>query len=224
MGMIKWLLLTPIWALLLFNVFAYGSIISYRALAPHRTAFMRMRQNELPNSRPVRYQWVAYENISVNLKKALIASEDANFADHSGFDWRGIQNAIKRNEKTGKIRAGGSTISQQLAKNLFLNENRSYIRKAEEAVLTAMIEATTNKDRIYALYLNVIEWGEGIYGAQAAAQYFYHTNASQLTAVQAAQMAARVTKPLYYIKNPSDPSLRNKTNIILHRMGSAELP
>ena len=119
------------------------------------------------------YRWVPYDQISVNLKKALIASEDANFAEHSGFDWNGIKYAMKRNKQSGEVKAGGSTISQQLAKNLFLNESRSYIRKGEEAAITAMMEAVTDKDRIFELYLNSIEWHYGVFGAEAASQYFY---------------------------------------------------
>ena len=188
---------------------------------------MSLRMEEFAQTHPdvkLNYQWVAYDKISVNLKKALIASEDANFAEHDGFDWNGIKNAMKRNERGGKIQAGGSTISQQLAKNLFLNENRSYFRKAEEAAITAMLEATTDKDRIYTLYLNVIEWGYGIFGAQAASRYFYRQPAVSLSKVQAAQLAARVPKPLFYIQHPNDKGLRKKTNIILRRMGSATLP
>lgn len=227
MNALKWLLALPVAALLLFNVFVYGNIISFRALAPNDTSFMRIRMSQLADSRPdvrLNYQWVRYDDISVNLKKALIASEDANFAEHGGFDWNGIRNAIKRNEKSGKVRAGGSTISQQLAKNLFLSEQRSYWRKAEEAAITAMLEATTDKDRIYELYLNVIEWGYGLYGAEAAAQYFYRKPAAALSKTQAAQMAARVPAPLRYADNPNDRRLRNKTNIILRRMGTAALP
>ena len=132
MKTLKWLIAAPILAFILFNVYAYGSIISYRALAPHHTAFMNMRMSEIAQEKPqvaLSYQWVPYHQISENLKKALIASEDANFAEHDGFDWNGIKNAIKKNEKSGKIKAGGSTISQQLAKNLFLNESRSYWRR-----------------------------------------------------------------------------------------------
>lgn len=223
----QWLLAAPLAILLLFNVYAYGQIISYRALAPHRTAFMNMRMAELSDSRPniaLDYRWVDYSQISVNLKKALIASEDATFAEHGGFDWNGIKNAIVRNTRSDSVRAGGSTISQQLAKNLFLNENRSYLRKIEEAIITAMLEATTDKDRIYELYLNVIEWGYGLYGAEAAAQRWFKIPATQLNKVQAAQLAARVPRPLYYAENPRDAALRRKTNIILRRMGSAELP
>ena len=227
MKTLKWLIAAPVLAFILFNVYAYGNIISYRALAPHRTSFMNMRMAEIAEEKPqvaLNYQWVPYHQISENLKKALIASEDANFAEHDGFDWNGIKNAMQRNERSGKIRAGGSTISQQLAKNLFLNESRSYFRKAEEAVLTSMLEATTDKDRLYELYLNVIEWGYGIYGAEAAAQHWHRKSAAELTKAQAAELAARVPRPLYYADHPRDAALKRKTNIILRRMGSAELP
>lgn len=227
MNWIKYLVAAPLACIVLFNVWAYGNILSYRAIAPYRTSFMSMRMNELAAEKPdvaLDYRWVPYPQISVNLKKALIASEDAGFAEHSGFDWNGIKNAMQRNERSGKIRAGGSTISQQLAKNLFLNESRSYFRKAEEAVLTSMLEATTDKDRLYELYLNVIEWGYGIYGAEAAAQHWYRKSAAELTKAQAAELAARVPRPLYYADHPRDAALKRKTNIILRRMGSAELP
>ena len=227
MNWIKYLVAAPLACIVLFNVWAYGNILSYRAIAPYRTSFMSMRMDELAAEKPdvaLDYRWVPYTQISVNLKKALIASEDAGFAEHSGFDWNGIKNAMQRNERSGKIRAGGSTISQQLAKNLFLNESRSYFRKAEEAVLTSMLEATTDKDRLYELYLNVIEWGYGIYGAEAAAQHWHRKSAAELTKAQAAELAARVPRPLYYADHPSDAALKRKTNIILRRMGSAELP
>ena len=227
MNWIKYLVAAPLACIVLFNVWAYGNILSYRAIAPYRTSFMSMRMDELAAEKPdvaLDYRWVPYTQISVNLKKALIASEDAGFAEHSGFDWNGIKNAIQRNERSGKIRAGGSTISQQLAKNLFLNESRSYFRKAEEAVLTSMLEATTDKDRLYELYLNVIEWGYGIYGAEAAAQHWHRKSAAELTKAQAAELAARVPRPLYYADHPRDAALKRKTNIILRRMGSAELP
>ena len=227
MNWIKYLVAAPLACIVLFNVWAYGNILSYRAIAPYRTSFMSMRMDELAAEKPdvaLDYRWVPYPQISVNLKKALIASEDAGFAEHSGFDWNGIKNAMQRNERSDKIRAGGSTISQQLAKNLFLNESRSYFRKAEEAVLTSMLEATTDKDRLYELYLNVIEWGYGIYGAEAAAQHWHRKSAAELTKAQAAELAARVPRPLYYADHPRDAALKRKTNIILRRMGSAELP
>ncbi|MDO4696003.1 MAG: monofunctional biosynthetic peptidoglycan transglycosylase [Neisseria sp.] len=227
MKLLKWLMAVPLGAFILFNVYIYGNILTYRAVAPHQSAFMSMRMAQYAGDGRnivLDYRWVPYQHISTHLKKALIASEDAAFAGHGGFDWNGIRNAIKHNRKSGKIRAGGSTISQQLSKNLFLNESRSYWRKAEEAAITAMLEATTDKDRIFELYLNTIEWGHGIFGAEAASRHFYNKSAKQLSRQQAAKLAARVPAPLFYADNPKSRRLYNKTNIILRRMGSAELP
>lgn len=224
---VKWLIALPIGAFVFFNAYVYGNIITYRGVAPSKTAFMSMRMAQFRNEgrdAVLDYRWVPYDRISVNLKKALIASEDAKFAEHSGFDWSGIQYAIKRNKESGEVKAGGSTISQQLAKNLFLNESRSYIRKGEEAAITAMMEAVTDKDRIFELYLNSIEWHYGVFGAEAASQFFYRKPASDLTKQQAAKLAARVPAPLFYADNPKSKRMRNKANIILRRMGSAELP
>ena len=225
--MLKWLLALPFAVFILFNAYVYGNILTYRALAPHHTSFMNMRMSQFTDEgRAVEldYRWVPYNQISVNLKKSLIASEDAGFAEHAGFDWNGIRNALRRNERSGTIRAGGSTISQQLSKNLFLNESKSYIRKAEEAAITSMMEAIMDKDRIFEIYLNVIEWGYGIYGAEAASQHFYRIPASALNKPQAALLTARVPAPLFFIDNPKSPKLRGKANIVLRRMGSAELP
>ncbi|PSJ79306.1 monofunctional biosynthetic peptidoglycan transglycosylase [Neisseria iguanae] len=224
---LKWLMALPVAAFILFNAYVYGNIITYRAVAPHKSAFMSMRMSQFHEegrSAMLDYRWVPYDRISTNLKKALIASEDAKFAAHDGFDWNGIQNAIRHNQKSGEVKAGGSTISQQLAKNLFLNDSRSYIRKAEEAAITAMMEAVTDKDRIFELYLNIIEWHYGVFGAEAASQHFYKKPAVELTKQQAAKLAARVPAPLFYADNPKSKRLRGKTNIILRRMGSAELP
>lgn len=213
MKYIVYLLLLPVFALLTFNMYAYGSIIGLRVLAPADTAFMRNRMAQLADSKPevkLDYRWVDYEHISPHLKKALIASEDAHFAKHQGFDLAGIRAAAERNRQNGEIRAGGSTISQQLAKNLFLNEQRSYWRKAEEAAITAMLESATDKRRIYTLYLNSIEWGYGIYGAEAAAQHFYGIPAARLDRRQAAQLAARVSAPCATPTAPTMPACNAK--------------
>ena len=225
--MIKWLIALPFAAFILFNAYVYGNILTYRAVAPHHSAFMSMRMSQFNSEGSdvtLDYRWVPYNQISVNLKKALIASEDAGFAEHSGFDWRGMRNAFRQNEKRGEVRSGGSTISQQLSKNLFLNEGRNYLRKAEEAAITAMMEAVTDKDRIFELYLNVIEWGYGIYGAEAASQHFFNKPAANLSRQQAALLTARVPAPLFYADNPKSPRMRAKANIVLRRMRSAELP
>lgn len=211
----------PIFIILGLNIAAFGSILFYRAFYPHKTVFMHART---PDNIPLQYQPVAYENISIHLKKAIIAAEDAKFAQHSGFDWQGIQAAAKKNKKTGQIKAGGSTISQQTAKNLFLIPNRSFIRKGEEAVITAMLEATADKERILALYLNIIEWGEGLFGAEAAAQYYYKKSAANLTQHEAAQLASMPTRPVYYQQHLDNKRLKNKTKIIKKRMQNATLP
>lgn len=219
--------MAPLVLFILFNVYALGSIISWRSFAPNSTAFMRHQMKMLQAENPElerQYDWVPYNKISTNLKKSLVASEDANFVRHDGFDWKGIQVAMKKNQKTGKISAGGSTISQQLSKNLFLWEGKNYLRKGEEAILTMMLETNMSKERIFELYLNVIEWGNGVYGAQAASQYHYGVNADKLSPFQAARMASMVTRPRYYDDFPKDKSLAIKTNIILKRLGSAEIP
>lgn len=220
-----YLLALPLVLVILFNVYALGSIQYWRAFAPESTAFMVSRMSAIAVSdSELQYKWVPYSDISTNLKRALIASEDAKFTSHEGFDWQGIEDAMKKNERTGKIAAGGSTISQQLAKNLFLWEARSYIRKIEETAITFMLEGNVSKQRIFEIYLNVIEWGNGVYGAEAASQYYYGKKANQLTTFQAARLAAMVTKPRYYDDNPKDRGLSRKTNIILARMGQAQIP
>ena len=208
---------------LVFQCYAYGSILFWRAFAPESTSFMRTRALQYSDE-PVKYDWVSYGNISNNLKQAVIASEDAAFTNHDGFDWRGIEIAMKRNQRAGEIKAGGSTISQQLAKNLFLWEGKSYVRKAEEAAITLMMEATTDKERIFEIYLNVIEWGPNVFGAEAAAQHHFDKSADKLTKQQAAKLAAMIPRPRYFSENPKDRNLRGKTNIILRRMGASALP
>jgi len=172
----------------------------------------------------LRHQWVSYAKISNNLKRALISAEDAKFIDHEGFDWEGIQKAYEKNLKKGKIVAGGSTISQQLAKNLFLSTKRTPWRKAEEAVITLMLEAVMDKRRIFEIYLNVIEWGNGVFGAEAAARHYYRISAAQLSAEQSARLAAMVPNPRYYDTHREARGLLRKTEIILGRMNDAEIP
>jgi monofunctional biosynthetic peptidoglycan transglycosylase len=158
------------------------------------------------------------------LKHALIAAEDARFLEHEGFDWEGIQQAYEKNLQKGKVVAGGSTISQQLAKNLFLSGTRTPWRKAEEAVITLMLEHMMDKRRILEIYLNIIEWGNGIFGAEAAARHYYDVSASALSMEQAARLAAMVPKPRFYDRNRNTPWLNRKTGIILERMNAVEAP
>jgi monofunctional biosynthetic peptidoglycan transglycosylase len=188
---------------------------------------MEIRLAELRQKNPqaqLKQQWVPYERISPHLKRAIIAAEDAKFVDHEGFDWEGMQKAIEKNQKRGRTVAGGSTISQQLAKNLFLTPTKSYVRKVEEAIITLMLEGLWSKRRIFEVYLNVIEWGNGVFGAEAAARHYYNTSAAQLGPEQAARLAGMVPNPRYYDRNRSAPGLGRKAAIILGRMPGAEVP
>ena len=199
----------------------------WREHAPRETAFMAMRLAQLQERHAdarLAYRWVPYDRISVQLKRAVIAAEDAKFVEHEGFDWEGIQQALDKNTRKGRVVAGGSTITQQLAKNLFLSAQRSYWRKAEEALITLMLEAILDKRRILELYLNVIEWGDGIFGAEVASRHYFGLSSAALTAEQAARLAAMAPNPRYYEKHPDARGLAHKTTIILARMPAAELP
>ena len=199
----------------------------WRGHDPASTAFMEERLDRLREKSPaakLRQRWVPYAHISVHLKRAVVAAEDAKFADHEGFDWEAMQKAWEKNQKRGKVVAGGSTISQQLAKNLFLSGSRTPWRKAEEAMITVMMESVMDKRRILEIYLNVIEWGDGVFGAEAAARHYYGVSAAALTPVQAARLAAIVPNPRFYDRRRTTPWLERKTEIILARMGSAEVP
>ena len=211
----------------LLHVYYATMIFWWRDHAPGQTAFMSQRLHELRAKQPnaaLRYDFVPYARISKELKRAMIAAEDSRFVEHEGFDWDGIQLALEKNEKRGRIVAGGSTITQQLAKNLFLSPSRSYWRKAEEAVITVMLEGILDKRRIFELYLNVIEWGNGVFGAEAAARRYFGVAAAQLNAEQAARLAAMAPNPRFYERNPGAPGLGRKIRIIEARMPAADIP
>jgi len=209
------------------NLWFAAHIYWWRDHPVGETSFMAWRMDELRAKDPkaqLKYNWVAYDRISGNLKRAMVAAEDAKFVDHEGFDWEGIQQALEKNQKRGRVVAGGSTITQQLAKNLFLSPSRSYWRKAEEAVITVMLEAMLPKRRILEIYLNVIEWGSGVFGAAEASRLYFGATAAQLSAEQAARLAAMAPNPRYYERNRSAPGLNRKIGIILARMPGAEIP
>lgn len=168
--------------------------------------------------------WIPYELISVQMKRAIIVAEDAKFKNHRGFDFDAIQNALEKNLEAGRMISGGSTISQQLAKNLFLSDKKSLLRKIQEAIITLMLENIMSKRRILEIYLNIIEWGNGIFGVEAAAHHYYATPALALTAEQATYLAAMVTNPRYYDKNRQSQRLLKKGKIFLKRLHSAEIP
>jgi monofunctional biosynthetic peptidoglycan transglycosylase len=194
---------------------------------PQTTAFMNTQRQVLQAKNPdaeLKHRWTEYTKISPHIKRALIASEDAKFLAHEGFDWEGIQTAWEKNLKKGKIVAGGSTISQQLAKNLFLSSRKTPWRKLEEATITVMMENMMSKKRIFEIYLNVIEWGNGIFGIEAAAQHYYKKSARYLTSAEAAKLAAMVPNPRYYDKHRYDKKLLRKARIIRRRMYYAEYP
>jgi monofunctional biosynthetic peptidoglycan transglycosylase len=164
------------------------------------------------------HDWEPIENISPNLQKAVIASEDGTFLVHNGFDFTAMQKAYKNNERGRRIK-GGSTISQQTAKNVFLWQGRSYIRKGLEAYFTVLIELIWGKERIMEVYLNSIEMGDGIYGAQAATQHWYRKDASSLTKIQAAGIAAILPNPRKYSATSSSSYINNRKAKIVRIMG-----
>ncbi len=194
---------------------------------PSSTSFMRARLATLQQNNPkavIRQQWVGYDRVSANLRRAVVAAEDGKFVDHEGFDWEGIQKALEKNEKRGKVVAGGSTISQQLAKNLFLSGSRSWIRKGQEAVITWMLESAMSKRRILELYLNLAEWGEGVFGAEAAARHYFDVPAAQLSVPQAAWLAAILPSPQRYDRNRGSQWIARKSETIMARMPAAQIP
>ncbi len=224
---LKRLVLGVFGLLLLYQLWLLGWVLWWTWVNPDTTRFMEIRLVELQTKDPkaqLKKKWVNYANISTHLKRALIVSEDDLFVHHEGFDWEGIQKALEKNKKRGKIVAGGSTISQQLAKNLFLTPSKTHWRKAEEAIITLMIETVWSKQRIFEVYLNVIEWGNGVFGAEAASRHYYGIAAAQLSAEQAARLAGMVPSPRFYDRNRSAPGLANKATLILGRMSSAQVP
>ena len=181
---------------------------------------MRARDREAK----LRQSWVPYDRIAPSLKRAVVVAEDAKFSDHEGFDWEAIEKAREKNRKKGRIVAGGSTISQQLAKNLFLSGERSALRKGQEALITVMIEHVMDKRRILEIYLNVIEWGDDVFGAEAAARHYYGVGAASLGPEQSARLAAMVPNPRFYDRNRNTAYLARRAQTILARMPAAEVP
>jgi len=213
---------------LAYELWIFAHVLWYIDHNPASTAFMERRlvllQEKMGEDAELKHKWVPYEKISIHLKRALIAAEDSKFFEHEGFDIEGIEKALKKNEKKGKVVAGGSTISQQLAKNLFLSGKRSYVRKGQEAIITLMLEQTMSKRRILEIYLNVIEWGEGVYGAEAAARRYYKTSAAKLGPAQAARLAAMVPRPRFFEKRPNSPYLARHAATIEARMWQVTVP
>jgi monofunctional glycosyltransferase len=202
-------------------------VVWWKFFDPDMTAFMRQRLQELQEKRPdaeLRHEWVPYDRVSRHLKRAVVAAEDDKFIDHEGFDWEGMQKALEKNQRKGKVVAGGSTISQQLAKNLFLSAAKTPWRKAQEAIITVWLEMLWDKRRILEVYLNSVEWGQGVFGAEAAARRYYNATAGNLSAEQSARLAVMLPAPRRYERNPYSPFMNGRTQVILGRMQYAEIP
>jgi monofunctional biosynthetic peptidoglycan transglycosylase len=243
----KWLGLMVV-ALLALQLFFAARIAVMAVVAPQSTSFQRSEAWRIAVEKGAlrwRQQWVAYSDVSDNLKRAVIASEDDSFSNHDGVDWEALEKAWEKNARAEQKAAsqkpatkvapgkpaprppkvvGGSTITQQLAKNLFLSGERTLLRKGQEFVLTLMLEHLLTKQRILEIYLNSVEWGEGVFGAEAASQHYFRKPASQLSAYEAARLAVMLPRPRTYEKLPNSGYLASRAEVIAGRMGGTQLP
>ena len=204
-----------------------GWIAYWKWHNPAMTAFMRHAQerrlaHHLPAA--LSQQWVPYAHISGNLKRCVVSAEDARFLVHDGVDWTAMEKAYETNRQPGRRIHGGSTITQQVAKNLFLSAQRNYARKLQELLITWMLEAVWNKRRILEVYLNVAEWGDGVFGAKAAALHYFGVDPSALSPDQACLMAAMLPAPTLFDHHRDAPFLRTRSEAILHNMPGAQVP
>ena len=243
------LLLLVLLAGLALQLYLVGRIALMAVLNPESSAFQRSEAYLIAKNTGAlkwRQQWVPYAQLSDNLKRAVIASEDASFIDHDGVDMEALEKAWEKNtkaeqraaqlnnrlapipSKTPIVKAskiiGGSTITQQLAKNLFLSGERTLLRKGQELMLTLLLEGLHDKQRILELYLNNVEWGEGVFGAEAAAQDYYRKPAARLSAVEAARLAVMLPRPKYFETRLNSGYLASRAGTIAARMGGVELP
>lgn len=255
MKSVRKILLLLILSALLLQFFFILKIAMMAVIAPQSTSFQRseiwrivLKQGRLP----WRQEWVDYNNMSINLKRAVIASEDGDFVNHDGVEWEAIEQAWQKNAKAQDLAEkrlkkasaskkpastntsnttakapkiiGGSTISQQLAKNLLLSGERTLLRKGQEFLLTQLLEIMLSKKQILEIYLNNVEWGEGIFGAEAAAQHYFRKSAKQLSSYEAARLAVMLPRPKYFEKLSGSGYLANRASLIVARMSDAELP
>ena len=233
------------------QLYFVGRIALMAVVDPESTAFERSAIYSVTTTTgglKWRQQWLPYSDMSDNLKRAVIASEDASFIEHDGVDVEALEKAWDKNTKetaraeqrlqqsakninNNSIKpakapkvVGGSTITQQLAKNLFLSGERTLLRKGQELVLTLLLERLLNKERILEIYLNSVEWGEGIFGAEAAAQHYFRKSAAKLSAYEAARLAVMLPRPKYFETRPNSGYLSSRASTIAARMGGVELP
>jgi monofunctional glycosyltransferase len=228
---LAWMLLVAatalVTAVVALQLWFLAQIVWLKYQDPEATRFMREQQAALRLKNPIAridYRWVSYEQISPHLKRAVIAAEDARFNEHDGVDWTAIEKAFERNRERGRITHGGSTITMQLAKNLFLSGERSYLRKTQELMLAYMLETVLDKRRILEVYLNVAEWGVGIFGCEAGAQRHFGTSAARLEPAEAARMAAMLPRPRHFDRNPWSPALDARAAVIERWMAAIEIP
>ncbi|MEY4267997.1 MAG: hypothetical protein RIS90_2532 [Pseudomonadota bacterium] len=252
-ALLRWLALLLL-AMLALQLFFVLRIAAMTVLDPQSTAFQRSEAWRLLTEKDRlrwRQQWVGYDQISDHLKRAVIASEDDGFTGHDGVDWDALEKAWQKNAQAearaaknaaaatakasaktnGTARAGrapkvvgGSTITQQLAKNLFLSGERTLLRKGQEFVLTLLLETFLSKQRILEIYLNSVEWGEGVFGAEAAARHYYRKPAAKLSAYEAARLAVMLPRPRYFEKLPNSGYLAERAAVIVERLPNAQLP
>lgn len=233
--LLRWLCWLLIAGLAL-QVFFLGRVAALAVFDPASTSFQRSEAWRLVTQQPDarwRHDWVALDAISIHLQRAVIASEDALFPTHAGLDWEALQQAWERNAQrqaraeargqTARLR-GGSTITQQLAKNLLLSGERTLFRKGQELLLTFMLEGLLSKERILEIYLNHVEWGEGVFGAEAAARHYFGRSAHALTPHQAARLAAMLPAPKRFQRNPHSGFLNQRTQAIVGRLGDVSWP
>lgn len=229
-GLLRWIkvaLLLSVAAFTAVQLWFLGHIVWWTQANPQTTRFMELRLEAMRKKDPsarLTHVWMPYERISANVKRAAVAAEDTRFMQHFGVDWDAIEKARERNDKRGRVTHGGSTITQQLAKNLFLSGERSYVRKGQELLITWMLEAVMSKRRILEIYLNIVELGNGIYGVEAGARHHFGLSASQLEAPEAAKLAAMLPAPRYFDRNPDSDSLWQRTAVIQQRMLQVAVP
>lgn len=212
---------------LLIQLFFWLQIAFFRWYDPPSSAHMRSEAMRLAQASPpikVRHQWVEYDAISRHAKRAVIAAEDSGFMAHSGIEWEAIERAYRVNQAAGGISQGGSTITMQLAKNLFLSSDRTYLRKAQEIAIAVMLEMTMDKRRILELYLNLVEFGEGVFGIEAAAEHYFKTSAANLSARQAAWLASILPAPRRYDKHRQSNWIERRTGTVMRSMSQVHVP
>lgn len=225
-GLLRWVLWVLVAGLAL-QVFFALRIALMVVIDPSSTSFQRSEAWRLLQTEDRlrwRQDWVDYDTMPRHIKRAVIASEDASFVNHGGVDWSAIEQAWKRNARQPKRLRGGSTITQQLAKNVFLSGERNLLRKGQELVITLMLEQLLSKERILEIYLNHVEWGSGVFGIEAAAQHYFRKPAARLTAYESARLVVMLPAPKRFELVPQSRYLNSRAQTILARMGGVNIP